>query len=114
MRSSGSWKKSASDNRNNGAANVVATNFKTRAKKGIKMTTSFHKSNLGQFGESLPCDMAGFVHLTAADWMHAPMDWGYPSPTDEDKAAQCEELASQAREATAAAEEALARWQAAH
>lgn len=38
--------------------------------------SSFHKTNLGRFGELLPCDMDGYVHTTIVAWMSAPVDFG--------------------------------------
>jgi len=64
------------------------------------MTTSFHKSNFGRFGDSLPCDMAGYVHLTAGGWKNAPVDFGGEQMTDEDLTEWAEEKAEEAREAT--------------
>ncbi len=73
--------------------------------------TLFHKSNLGSFGENLPCDLDGYVHTTAQGWMHARMDamaWrGY---TRADQYERCKELAAEAREAVKASEAALADW----
>ena len=68
-------------------------------------TTSFHASNFGSFGDSLPRDLDGYCHLTAEAWLAAPMD--AMTELDEDAA---EELAEEAREAVAKAEEALAEW----
>lgn len=75
-------------------------------------TTTFHKSDLGRFGENLPCDLDGYVHLTAEGWMSANLDgmaWhGYD---DDAKEERCWEMAEEAREAVAVAEKALAEWQ---
>ena len=73
-------------------------------------TTSFHKSNLGTFGENLPCDIDGYVHLTAEGWINSRMDWG--DYTEEEIEDRSEELAENARKATEEAEKALAEWQA--
>lgn len=75
------------------------------------MTTSFHKSNLGAFGENLPCDLNGYVHTTTEGWMCAPLDGMAWQDYDEDaKEERCEEMAAEAREAVALAEKALAEW----
>lgn len=63
------------------------------------MTTTFHKSNFGRYGESLPCDQDGYVHLTATGWRKA----GYSK-------ADAKERAEQAKEAVARAEAALDEW----
>lgn len=74
-------------------------------------TTSFHKSNFGRFGENLPSDLDGYVHITITGWMSAPLDglaWsGY---TAAQKREQCKEMAAEAREAVKAASEGLANW----
>lgn len=78
------------------------------------MTTSFHKSNFGSFGESLPCDLDGYVHLTAAEWMSAPMDFGGQAMADDELREWAETRAAEATEATFAAAESLKEWQAAN
>ncbi len=74
-------------------------------------TSSFHKSNLGDFGKNLPCDISGYVHTTIKGWMGANLDalfWdGY---TYEQKRDCCREMARGAREAVRAAEKELANW----
>lgn len=76
-------------------------------------TVSFHRSNLGSFGENLPCDMNGFVHMTAAAWKEAPVDMPRADRDDEDYMDEwSEEMAEKTREAVAAAEAGLADWQA--
>jgi hypothetical protein len=70
------------------------------------MSDSFHKSLYGRFGERLPSDADGYVHLTAAAWLAAPVDTAGATMTEEQAAA----LASQAREATRDAQDALREW----
>lgn len=60
---------------------------------------SFHHTNFGRFGGGLPTDSEGYVHLTIAGWMRA----GYSREN-------ARELVKRAKAATAAAEEALAKW----
>jgi hypothetical protein len=67
--------------------------------------TSFHVSNFGAFAGGLPADLDGYCHLTAEEWLAAPMD--AMSPLDQWSA---EALAESAREATEAAETSLAEW----
>lgn len=74
-------------------------------------TKSYHVSNLGTAGRRITTDLDGYVHLTAAGWMAAPMDWG-PDWDDESRLEQCEEMAAEARNATAAAEAAIEEWRA--
>ena len=62
-------------------------------------TTTFHKVNYGMFGERLPTDTEGYVHLTVDGWRKA----GYSVP-------EARRLARAAREAVRVADEALARW----
>lgn len=77
----------------------------------FKMPDSFHKSNLGSFGESLPCDMNGYVHLTAEAWLAAPVDMSSEDLADEDYMNEwAEEQADATREAVAAAEAELDQW----
>ena len=75
-------------------------------------TESYHASNLGSAGSGVTTDQAGYVHLTADSWMDAPMDWGtdWADASDEDRLAECEELAAESRAATAAAEAGIAAW----
>lgn len=71
------------------------------------MISSYHYTVYGSAGESLPRDLHGFVHLTAAAWLAAPMDTGSAGPmTDE----QAEELAERARAGTREAEAAVAAF----
>jgi len=37
------------------------------------MTRSYHHTTFGIFGAALPTDLDGYVHLTADDWLAAPM-----------------------------------------
>ena len=76
------------------------------------MTTSFHKSTLGKFGAHLPCDMSGYVHLTAEAWAAAPVDWAGNKPTGDDLTEWAEEQAAATRAAVEQAEANLAEWQA--
>jgi folate-dependent tRNA-U54 methylase TrmFO/GidA len=70
------------------------------------MTSRYHATNLGTFAAGLPTDTEGYVHLTAAGWLAAPMDAaGGPMSR-----AQAEELAQRAVVATAEAEADLASW----
>jgi hypothetical protein len=64
------------------------------------MTDSFHYSVFGRFGTGLPRDLDGYVHLTAAAWLAAPVDTAGEPMTE----GQAEELAGKARAATRAAE----------
>lgn len=76
------------------------------------MATSFHKTNLGRFGEHLPCDMNGHVHLTAEAWRNAPVDMPAADRADEDYMAEwSEEQAAATRAAVEHAEANLAKWQ---
>jgi molybdopterin-guanine dinucleotide biosynthesis protein A len=75
-------------------------------------SASFHKSNLGQFGESLPADMNGYVHLTADAWLAAPVDMPAADRADVEYMREWAESQAEAtREAAAAAEESLKKWQ---
>jgi hypothetical protein len=79
------------------------------------MGNSFHKSNLGSFGESLPCDMDGYVHLTAEAWMAAPVDISAADRADDEYMQEwAEEKAEATRLAVAESEASLAEWQAAN
>lgn len=79
-----------------------------------QMSESFHKSNLGAFGEHLPCDMDGYVHTTAAGWLAAPVDMPAADRADAEYMREwSEDMAQQTRDAVAAAEEKLAAWQSA-
>lgn len=74
--------------------------------------TSFHKSNLGTFGQSLPCDMDGYVHLTAEGWLNARVDMSSADRADAEYMAEwAEEQAEATRQAVAESEAALAEWQ---
>lgn len=63
------------------------------------MTRSFHKTNFGRFGEMLPADTEGYVHLTLRGWI----DSGYNRN-------QAREMLNRAKHETAKAEEALNNW----
>lgn len=71
---------------------------------------SFHKSNLGTFGESLTCDIDGYVHTTIKGWMSANVDWGFDRTVAARRNA-ARDLAERARNEVTAAEAALAEWQ---
>ena len=87
------------------------------------MTTKYHISNFGSFSDGIPTDQDGYVFLTATGWLcDAKIDWGPDEITDEDDAEErdakleyqrerCEEMASEAIEATSKAEADLAEWQ---
>jgi hypothetical protein len=70
------------------------------------MADAYHYSVYGDYGRSLPRDLDGYVHLTAAGWLAAPMDTAGEPMTAE----QAEALAEQARAATREAEAAVAAW----
>lgn len=65
---------------------------------------SYHISNLGMFGQNIPTDINGYVHLTKEDWMNAPMD-------GELTVEMAEELAEQAVHATKQSEKEISDWQ---
>ena len=69
------------------------------------MIDSYHYTMLGAYGRDLPRDLDGYVHLTAAAWLAAPMDTGSAGPMTEE---QADELAGEARAATREAEAAVA------
>ena len=71
------------------------------------MADKYHISNLGAFGRGIPTDTDGYVHLTAAGWLAAPVD-AEGAMTEE----QAEELAEAARAGTAAANNEAADWHA--
>ena len=74
--------------------------------------SAIHKTNFGDFGRTLPCDLEGYLYTTQTEWMSAKMDaqtWrGY---TAAQKRAACREMAADARAALAAANRAVATWQ---
>jgi len=78
------------------------------------MTTSFHKSNLGAFGEHLVTDMDGYVHLTAEEWLDAPIDFAGETWSEDALDGWAEIQAEEARKAVAAAEAALHNWREGH
>lgn len=73
--------------------------------------TSFHKSNLGRFGATLPCDMDGYVHTTIRGWMAAPVDFGSETLSRVQLRDWAREKAAEARDAVKEAEAGLADWQ---
>lgn len=66
----------------------------------------FHKTNLGKFGNSLPCDRAGFVP-EAGDRFDA-FDFG--GDLDEDDFDDFDDFRDEAVEATERAQAALDEW----
>lgn len=70
------------------------------------MIDSYHHSVYGDYGRDLPRDLDGYVHLTAAGWLAAPVDTAGEPMTEE----QAENLAEQARAATREAEAGIAEW----
>ena len=70
------------------------------------MINSYHHSVYGDYGSRLPRDLDGYVHLTAAGWLAAPVDTAGEPMTAE----QAEGLAEQARAATREAEAGVAEW----
>ncbi len=79
-------------------------------KKERKTMDSFHKSNLGTFGTSLPCDMDGYVHRTAEAWKNARVDFAGEKMTDDQLDEWAQQMAAEAIEATEKAERALTEW----
>lgn len=74
-------------------------------------TTSFHKTNLGGYGESLPCDLDGYVHTSIAGWMSANMDgMAWDGYSYAQKRESCREMAAAARAAVKEAAAALDGW----
>ena len=75
---------------------------------------SYHISKLGAFSRGIRTDLDGYVHLTAEDWLAAPMDWGteWDGADEDDQLERCEELAAEARAATVAAEKGIDEWRA--
>lgn len=69
---------------------------------------TFHKSNLGSFGDRLPCDMQGYVRTTAAEIFAAQdkYDTAGKNLTEE----EAEEMAETAKAAVLEAEAALEEW----
>jgi len=72
--------------------------------------SSFHKTNLGRFGESLPCDIDGYVHTTIKGWMAANVDFAGQRMTQTELRDWAREQASEARNAVKQAEADLAGW----
>jgi hypothetical protein len=68
------------------------------------MIDSYHYTMFGAYGCGLPRDLDGYVHLTAAAWLAAPVDTAGEPMTAE----QAEELAERARAGTREAEAAVA------
>lgn len=74
--------------------------------------SSFHATNLGSFGDSLPTDMDGYCHTTIADWMAAPVDFGSENLTRSELRDWARDTAAEARAALKKSEAGLAEWQA--
>lgn len=70
---------------------------------------SFHKSNLGKFGEHLPCDMNGYVHLTAEAWRNAPIDMPAADRSDDEYMAEWSEEQAAATQSLARTNELIGR-----
>jgi hypothetical protein len=64
-----------------------------------RKTTTFHATNYGRFGDSLPTDSEGYCHLTVKGWRDA----GYSTE-------EAREKAKAAKEAVREADAALAEW----
>ena len=75
----------------------------------MKSSSSFHKSSLGSFGDSLPCDRDGYVHTTIKGWMGAPRD-GIDDSTSAERRDWAREQAKAARAALKRANAGLADW----
>lgn len=83
---------------------------------------AFHKSNLGSFGESLPCSIEGYVPTADTGPWELTYDHGGESTHDADgelteygewwENDSWPEIVAEAVAATAAAEAGLAEWQA--
>jgi len=71
---------------------------------------SFHITNYGSFGGSIPRDIDGFAHTTQAGWMRANIDEGGMRNTRPVRLAHCKELATRTRDAVKAADRRLAAW----
>ena len=76
--------------------------------------SSFHKSNFGKFGSSLPVDMDGYTHTTTEGWMSAPVDFAGQALTGDDLREWAAERAAESRTAVERAEADLAAWQGAY
>jgi hypothetical protein len=76
---------------------------------------AYHKSNLGQFGESLVVDLDGYTYTTAKEWLtKANLDGMVQSDLDADPEYAQEwanEQAAAAVESLAKSEAAVAEWQ---
>ena len=69
----------------------------------------FHKTNLGQFGESLPCDLDGYV----PEVNDTPGDFRWDGMDDEWTLEEWASFVTDAVRETREAERALDRWRAA-
>jgi len=74
--------------------------------------SSFHKTNLGRYGENLTTDMDGFAHTTIAGWMTANVDFGSEKMTREQMRDWARSQAAESRRQLAQAKEGLAEWRA--
>ena len=74
--------------------------------------SSFHKSNLGSFGENLTADMDGFVHTTISGWMSANVDFAGERMTSKQLRDWARSQATESREQVANANKGLAEWRA--
>ena len=72
--------------------------------------SSFHKTNLGSYGEIMKSDLDGFVHTTIGDWMAARVD--LPTMTHQQKLKWAKSLAAESRDGVAAAHAGMARTRA--
>lgn len=74
--------------------------------------SSFHKTNLGSFGENLTTDMDGFAHTTIAGWMSANVDFAGERMTRKQLRDWARGQATESREQLANANAGLAEWRA--
>ena len=74
--------------------------------------SSFHRTNLGSFGENLTTDMDGYVHTTIAEWMAANVDFGSETMTRTQLRDWAREQAAESRKQLAFAQRGVAEWQA--
>lgn len=68
----------------------------------------FHKSNLGHFGDDLPCDMQGYVRTEAAEILAAQDE--YDTAGNGISPDEADSMAADATRAVARAENALEEW----
>lgn len=91
---------------------IIIVSIQSAAAKrgGTKIMASYHKSNLGDFGNSLVVDQNGYTHTTIKEWLAAPVDWGF-NLSAADKRDMARQRAADARVALAEANRAAAKWQ---